>query len=98
MDKPLTDMTAQEQAADYDAHRDDPDGDWEEVPSPLPKRRPGRPTRGYTVSYAVRFTPEEFQRVEDLAGRAGITGSELIRRAVAAYRGREAPATEATAG
>ena len=93
MHKELSEMTEPERAMYYFEHRNDSEEmtDWETVESPLPKRKPGRPSRGYTVSYAVRFTREEFQRVEALATAAGITGSELIRRAVAAYRGEAVP-------
>lgn len=87
MPKQLEAMTDDERAAYYFEHRDDPDAatDWEAVESPFPQRKRGRPSRGYTVSYAVRFTREEFQHLEALATAAGVTGSELIRRAVAAY-------------
>lgn len=93
MHKELAEMTEAERAMYYFEHRDDSEemGDWETVESPILKRKPGRPSRGYTVSYAVRFTREEFQHVEALAKAAGITGSELVRRAVAAYRGEAVP-------
>lgn len=84
-------MTEAERAAHYFEHRDDPEQKtaWETVESPLPKRKRGRPSRGYIVSYAVRFTREEFQHFDALATAAGITGSEMIRRAIAAYRGED---------
>ncbi len=87
MPKRLDDMTDEGRAAYYFEHRDDPEEvtDWERVESPLPKRKRGRPSHGYAVSYAVRFAPEEFQQLEAVATATGITGSELIRRAVAAY-------------
>lgn len=82
-------MTDAERATYYFEHRDDPEEitAWEIVESPIPKRKRGRPSHGYTVSYAVRFTREEIQHLEALAAAAGVTGSEMIRRAVASYNG-----------
>ena len=89
MPKQFEHMTEAERAAHYFAHRDDSEDatDWETAESPLPKRKRGRPSQGYAVSYAVRFTREEVQRLDALATAAGVTGSELIRRALAAFPG-----------
>jgi len=64
----------------YAAHKDDPElwGEPEEPPQP-----PRRANLAATIT--VRFTPEEADAIRRLAREAGLTYSEVVRKAVQAF-------------
>ena len=80
-------MTEQEVADYYQAHKDDLD-DWEEVPPP-PRR--GRPSKGLKFAITIRFSKEESAIIRRAAEVEGATFSEAVRRAVRAYGEQVAP-------
>ena len=71
-------------AARYQEHKDDPDflDNFEVVPPP--KKSRGRPSRSRGASISVRFTPAEMAGIRARAIVAGLTYSEVVRRAVKA--------------
>lgn len=66
----------------YQAHRDDPDVWGEPEEPPQRKRRPGA---GLEATITVRFSAEEAETIRRLAKEAGLTYSEIVRRAVQHY-------------
>lgn len=77
--------TEKDEAAWYQAHKDDPAflDDFEEVPPPRKSR--GRPSKGRATRISVRFTSEEMRDINAKAHDEGIFLSDVVRRAVSAY-------------
>lgn len=69
-----------EDAAFYEAHRDDsnPWGEPED-PGEAPRRT------GLTATIAVRFSAEEAEAIRRAAREAGLTYSEVVRKAVQTF-------------
>lgn len=86
-EKPVQEMSEQEVAEYYQAHKDDLD-DWEEAPPP---RRRGRPGKGLKFAITIRFSEEESAIIRRAAEVEGATFSEAVRRAVRAYGKQLAP-------
>lgn len=56
------------------------DGPWETDPAPERKRRKKSEKRQRTHAYPIRFTPDEYSRLEHLARRRGLTRAGYIRQ------------------
>ena len=79
-DKSLDEMTEAEQAAYFQAHKDDED-QWEDLSAPIESKR-RRKSRDLSAVITVRFTPEEAELVRHESKRLGLPYSEIVRRAV----------------
>ncbi len=67
-------------AAYYDAHRDDPDEWGDPIEPPVARNR-----KNLTATITVRFSAEEAEGIRRKAKAAGITYSEVVRKAVQEY-------------
>lgn len=70
----------EEEAAYFEAHRDDPNEWGDAVEAPVVPAR-----KGLGVSITVRFSPPEAEAIRRTAKQEGITYSEIVRKAVEQY-------------
>lgn len=70
----------QEEAAYFEAHRDDPNEWGDPVEAPVVSAR-----KGLGVSITVRFSPPEAEAIRRTAKQEGMTYSEIVRKAVERY-------------
>jgi predicted DNA binding CopG/RHH family protein len=73
-------MSEQERAAYYQEHKDDEElwGETEERDAP-------RARHTLSISIAVRFSPDDAERIRDLAQESGLSYSDIVRAAVRQY-------------
>jgi hypothetical protein len=67
-------------AAFYEAHKDDAEL-WGEPEEPTREK----PARGLAATITVRFSVAEAERIRRVAEEAGVTYSEVVRRAVQSF-------------